>query len=61
MLRAIEVVLPGLTRRDWFELAVALARRAGMEEPDLQEFRGHMEDQWAIDAGHSAKRSARRV
>lgn len=49
MLAAIEQVLPGLRRREWGALAIAAARQAGLEEPDLRELRGHLDDQWAID------------
>lgn len=46
----IERCMPNLNRRDWGAIAVAAARRAGLEDPDVRELRRHLEDQWAVDA-----------
>lgn len=49
MLAAIERSFPGLTRREWGALAVAAARRAGLEKPDLDSLRVNLRNQFAID------------
>lgn len=54
MLVAVEQALPRLTRREWGAIALAAARRAGLEEPDLASLRVHLRDQFAIDARRRA-------
>lgn len=49
LLAAVERALPGLTRREWGEIAVAAAARAGLEAPDLDSLRVYLRDQFAID------------
>lgn len=58
MLATIERILPGLGRRDWGAIAIEAARRAGLDDPDIRELRGHLEDQWAVDGEHPRRRSA---
>jgi hypothetical protein len=50
LLTKIARVLPGLTRREWGEIAIAAARRAGLPEPDVASLRRHLADQEAIDS-----------
>jgi hypothetical protein len=49
MIAAVERALPRLSRREWGELAIAAAARAGLEEPDIESLRVHLRDQFAID------------
>lgn len=58
MLAAIGRLLPGLTRREWGALAIAAARRAGLEGADVRELSDHLEDQWEIDGERPSRRSA---
>lgn len=50
----IERCMPKLSHRDWGAIAVAAARRAGLEDPDVRELRRHLEDQWAVDTEPAA-------
>lgn len=56
MLAAIERSFPGLTRHEWGALAVAAAKRAGLERPDVASLRTNLENQWRIDDGARLKR-----
>lgn len=48
MATKIARLLPKLTRREWGEIAVAAARRAGLPEPDVESLRTNLENEWAI-------------
>lgn len=62
MLAAVERVLPKLTRREWGELAIGAARRAGLERPDLASLRVNLDNQFAIgQADEQAERGSPRA
>lgn len=44
------------TRRAWGAVAIAAAKRAGLEGPDVDSLRVNLEDQWRIDEGERLKR-----
>jgi hypothetical protein len=60
MLAAVDRAVPALTRREWGAVAVAAARRAGLDGPDLDSLRVNLRNQFAIDRRAAAEHRPRR-